>query len=963
MIRQVGGALLALTLLLGLLPSVALAAEETDGWMDSAETAWYEEHSDSGTFEISSAAELAGLAQLVNAGNSFSGKTVVLTGDIDLEDREWTPIGGSGKPFSGTFDGGGQTIRNLCIDRPEGRNVGLFGYTVGGEVKHFTLCNARVTGYLEVGAVSGTPYTSGYTDISVTGLIRVEGFSYVGGALGKNVYADVTNVDVTGDAGSYVRADSIEAPYAYRTYVGGLAGFMGEGGFVVSDCDVSIDVIGSTCDIGGILGILHYGNTLRNCTYEGSLALTTPGEPEDVEFGALTGTIQNEKGATTITDCTATVTKAMLGSQDVTESITPHGAFYHPLGGSKNGGTVSVSAVVNGKPVSTDNCVARVGETGYLTLAQAFEAAGTGGDKTVTILADSSAADWGTIGDFSGITVEGGGYVLTVDRQAFGSAGGNTFRDLTLDLSGASGGCALEAKPGDSFFNVNVKGNSSVLYGILVGGSHADSEPITIDGCTFDGMQQAVYEADGTDAANHLAVRGSTLKNGAGIILYSDDIRFTGNTLDSAKLSIREPGQTVTGNTFLNGSQIVFHADGSAFQNNQIRSESYLEFTEADGQCRDLRGNNFGEQLIVITGVDNASITLPASARSGSVFAGWNDGKETFRAGDIYSVTESVTLTAQWTQSPASSGGGTSSGSKTETITNPDGSVTTTVTNADGSASTTTVDQTGRSETQVSLPPAVVDAAREKGEAVSLPMPPVSAADRHNASTVTVSLPHRDAARVEIPVDNVTPGTVAVIVKADGTEKVIQTSLTTENGVAVTLSDGDTVKIVDNTKRFADVADDHWGTGAVSFAASRELFRGTSETTFTPAGEMTRAMVVTVLARYDGMDTAGGDTWYQQGSRWAQAKGVSDGTDLESPVSREQLATMLWRLAGSPSAEGGLEDYHDGSAVSGWAADAMAWSIRSGLIRGTGEGNLNPQGSATRAEVAAILQRFVAAVH
>ncbi|WP_294520238.1 choice-of-anchor I family protein [uncultured Pseudoflavonifractor sp.] len=325
-------------------------------------------------------------------------------------------------------------------------------------------------------------------------------------------------------------------------------------------------------------------------------------------------------------------------------------------------------------------------------------------------------------------------------------------------------------------------------------------------------------------------------------------------------------------------------------------------------------------------------------------------------------------LEPEETQAPVT-GGGTASGSKTQTTTNPDGSVTTTVTRPDGSKTETTkapngatsvvnTSKDGQVEAQVTLTEKAM-AAVEQGQAVALPMPAVTASDdRASAPTITVDLPG-SSARVEIPVENVTPGTVAVLVKADGTESVIPTSITTENGVAVTLSDGGTVKIVDNTKTFADVPSGHWSEAAIAFAASRELFNGTGENTFDPAGQMTRAMILTVLARYDGQDTTGGSTWYEQGVRWAVDNGVSDGASLDSAVSREQLVTMLWRYAGSPAAQGGLNAYPDSASVSNWAAQAMAWAVETGLITGTGAGELNPQGTATRAEVAAILVRFV----
>lgn len=341
----------------------------------------------------------------------------------------------------------------------------------------------------------------------------------------------------------------------------------------------------------------------------------------------------------------------------------------------------------------------------------------------------------------------------------------------------------------------------------------------------------------------------------------------------------------------------------------------------------------------------------------------------------------------------ASSGGGSSSGSKTETTTNPDGSTTTTVTkpdgtvtttttdpagnktevvanpdgtskttieNKDGSGSVTVVDENGNVVSSATLSQAAVEAAQEKGEAVALPIPEVPAAtDRESAPTVTVDLPVGGSVKVEIPVEDVTAGTVAVIVKANGTEEVIKTSLTTETGVAVTLSDGDTVKVVDNSKTFDDVPGNYWGAEAVAFASSRELFAGTSATTFAPDTAMTRAMIVTVLARFEGVDTTTGSTWYETGQQWAVENGVSDGSNMDQGLSREQLATMLWRYAGSPSVSNSLSGYTDAGTVSSYAQQAMAWCVEKGIIGGTTATTLSPQGPATRAQVATILMRFI----
>lgn len=299
-------------------------------------------------------------------------------------------------------------------------------------------------------------------------------------------------------------------------------------------------------------------------------------------------------------------------------------------------------------------------------------------------------------------------------------------------------------------------------------------------------------------------------------------------------------------------------------------------------------------------------------------------------------------------------------GNKTEVVENTDGSSKTTVDNKDGSGSVTVVDENGQVVSEATLSQSAVAAAQEKGEAVTLPMPEVPVTtDRENAPTVTVDLPSGTSAKVEIPVADVTPGTVAVIVKADGTEEVIKTSLTTENGVAVTLSDGDTVKVVDNSKTFDDVSDNYWGAEAVAFASSRELFAGTSATTFAPDTAMTRAMIVTVLARFEGVDTTTGSTWYEAGQQWAVQNGVSDGTNMDQGLSREQLATMLWRYAGSPSVSNSLSGYTDAGTVSSYAQQAMARCVEQGIIGGTTTTTLSPQGPATRAQVATILMRYI----
>ena len=132
---------------------------------------------------------------------------------------------------------------------------------------------------------------------------------------------------------------------------------------------------------------------------------------------------------------------------------------------------------------------------------------------------------------------------------------------------------------------------------------------------------------------------------------------------------------------------------------------------------------------------------------------------------------------------------------------------------------------------------------------------------------------------------------------------------------------------------------------------------GVSASEFAPDANMTRAMVWTILARIDG-ETITGTSWAEAARAWATESGVSDGTDPNGLVTREQFAAMLYRYAGEPAASGSLSAYTDADSVSEWATDAMLWATQNGIITGTTAATLAPQGAATRAQCAAMLMRF-----
>ena len=232
---------------------------------------------------------------------------------------------------------------------------------------------------------------------------------------------------------------------------------------------------------------------------------------------------------------------------------------------------------------------------------------------------------------------------------------------------------------------------------------------------------------------------------------------------------------------------------------------------------------------------------------------------------------------------------------------------------------------------------------------------------------------------VKLSTDNARPGRVVTITvsPADGYELESLLIYDTKDNLIQVTDHGDgtysfvmpncdvTVKVSfakvtsDSAISFVDVPADSWYADAVAMMVNKGLFNGTSATTFSPDGNMTRAMLWTVLARMEGVDTTGGANWYEKGMNWAITEGISDGTNPDGNITREQLITMLWRYVGSPSAsENSLRVFADVDDISSWATTAMAWATENGILNGI-NGNALPASNATRAQVAVILMRFV----
>ena len=612
---------------------------------------------------------------------------------------------------------------------------------------------------------------------------------------------------------------------------------------------------------------------------------------------------------------TITATAGAGGSIAPTGSVTVNEGEDQTFTITPDDGYEIAEVLVDGVSVTvTDNSYTFTGVQADHTISVTFQK--TGGEpepesETYTITAEAGAG--GSIDPSGDVTVEKGAsqtFTITPDE-------GYEIAEVVVDNSSV-----LDQLTDNSYTFTGVQANHTISVTFQKTGGEPEPEPDTYT-VTLYGGGAGAYGAGSYAAGTEVTIYAGS-RNG-----YT----FRGWVTDDVTLAA--PYSSYTTFTMPDHSVVVearWYAESSSSGGSSGSSSTTTEITK----------NPDGSTTTTVTNKTTGTVTETTK---------WPDGSK-----EVIETKKDGTVTTTTTDAD---------GNKTEVVEKPDGSSKTTVDNKDGSGSVTLVDADGNIISQATLSEAAVAAAQAAGEAVVLPMPelPVTT-DRENAPTVTVDLPVGGSVKVEIPVENVTPGTVAVIVKADGTEEVVKTSLTTGNGVAVTLNDGDTVKIVDNSRDFADVPDNYWGAEAVNFAVSRELFAGTSATTFSPNTAMNRAMIVTVLARFEGVDTAAGDTWYAAGQQWAVANGVSDGTNLDGSLTREQLATMLYRYAqskGYDTTQGGMavREYADFEQISGYAVEAMTWAVNTGLISGTSTTTLSPQGEATRAQVATILMRFI----
>ena len=418
--------------------------------------------------------------------------------------------------------------------------------------------------------------------------------------------------------------------------------------------------------------------------------------------------------------------------------------------------------------------------------------------------------------------------------------------------------------------------------------------------------------------------------------------------------------------------------------NDQLGGTLKMKY-QKNGQDVTVSTNNPGSYDIVITGVatptngdnytlklEKGTLTIQAQSSGGGSSSGGSSSSGGGGGGSSSSDRDNSTTTTGKTDTTTKPDGtkvqtetradGTKiqtetkkDGSTVKTETKKDGSSVTEAKAADGSTGTVKTDKHGQTTAETALSSKAIETAKKSGEPVKAPVEVKASRDSSTAPTVKVELPKNSGdTKVEIPVSNVKPGTVAVLVHPDGTEEIVKNSLPTEDGIQLTVNGGATVKIMDNSKDFIDTQN-HWAKDAIDFVSARGLVNGMNDSIYAPNASTTRAQLWTILARQNDADLNGGNTWYEKAQLWSKEKGISDGTEPNAAINRAQMVTMLWRAAGQPTA-GGTANFTDVPADS-YYANAVSWAVEGGITAGVGGGRFDPNSTCTRAQIATFLYR------
>ena len=593
-------------------------------------------------------------------------------------------------------------------------------------------------------------------------------------------------------------------------------------------------------------------------------------------------------------------------------------------------------------------------------------------DKTVTLEADLTYTDadsFTPIGTaahpFKG-TFDGGGHTISgLSAEGtysmtgtgsylglFGYTSGAEIKDLTLsgvDFDGAymAGGFAGEANS-TTFTNCTLTGGSKVSYAYFTGGLFGHSS----GGCTVTDCKVENSVLDGnwktggiTGYADGVTISGTTVNNTtvdspiAGALIGHANAGSTELTNVKVADVKNETGEKtlVIGTTYAGGDSHSITVSGGSTNIDAaglVPSDSKSNVQVSGGDFTFVIPDKYvpgstdkisvtfknGEEIVIVHVIScGGTVTLPAApTKDNHIFKGWYVGGTKITGETTFTV--NTVVNAQWSEIPVSSGGVTL---PTHDISVDSGSHGDVEVWPQEAKQGITVTITATPDKGYEVADVVVTA--ENGKEITV-------TDKGN-NKYTFMMPGSDVT-IEVTFQPVSGGSTSGVL-----------TITAPAGWV---------------NPYTDVAANAWYYDAVGYATANGLMGGVGSNAFDPSGSMNRAMVWTVIARLAGQSISG-STWAEDARTWAMAQGVSDGTNPDGAVSREELVTMLYRYAGSPAMNvpelALIGNYPDSADVSAWAQNAFAWAISKGIIEGR-DGKLAAGEVLTRAEAATILARF-----
>lgn len=571
------------------------------------------------------------------------------------------------------------------------------------------------------------------------------------------------------------------------------------------------------------------------------------------------------------------------------------------------------------------------------TAANHFEGTFDGNEKTISGLSAEGTYSMTGTGSYLGL---------------FGYTSGAEIKDLTLsgvDFDGAymAGGFAGEANS-TTFTNCTLTGGSKVSYAYFTGGLFGHSS----GGCTVTDCKVENSVLDGnwktggiTGYADGVTISDTAVNNtevkGTGVGALIGHANAGNTKLTDVKVADvkNETGEKtlVIGTTYAGGDShsITVSGDSTNIDAAGLVPSDSKSNVQVDGGdftfvipdkyvpgSTDKISVTFknGEEIVIVHVIARGGkVTLPAApTKDNYIFKGWYVGGTKITGKTTFTV--NTVVNAQWSQIPVSPGGVTP---PTHDISVDSGSHGDVEVWPQEAKQGTTVTITATPDKGYEVADVTVTA--ENGKEITV-------TDKGN-NKYTFMMPGSDVT-IEVTFQPVSGGSTSGVL-----------TITAPAGWV---------------NPYTDVAANAWYYDAVGYATANGLMGGVGNNAFDPSGSMNRAMVWTVIARLAGQSISG-STWAADARTWAMAQGVSDGTNPDGAVSREELVTMLYRYDGSPAMNvpelALIGNYPDSADVSAWAQNAFAWAISKGIIEGR-DGKLAAGEVLTRAEAATILARF-----